>query len=277
MSPNPKDLLVLDRGHNTTCTIHLHGATVLSWILKGEEKIFLSPKAVFDNKKAIRGGIPVVFPCFGPWELGPAHGFARISRWEVIQEPKKTEAGDIRAILVLTDSESSRKLWNYSFRLTYTVTLAENSLVTDFSVTNKSSESFDFTCLLHTYFRVDDINTVSVSGLKGLKYADKVRDGNLFSEDREVVTIRENVDRVYIATENTHLISNTLDGKTLTISKSNFPDTVVWNPWKAKAAAMPDLGEESYPNMVCVEAGHVSSPVNLSAGATYNASQTLQA
>ena len=34
--------------------------------------------------QAIRGGIPVCFPQFGPWELGPQHGFARDSRkWKV--------------------------------------------------------------------------------------------------------------------------------------------------------------------------------------------------
>ena len=36
-----------------------------------------------DGSKAIRGGIPVVFPNFGPWKLGPQHGFARISQWTV--------------------------------------------------------------------------------------------------------------------------------------------------------------------------------------------------
>ena len=25
---------------------------------------------------------------FGPWELGPQHGFARISQWKVAEEPK---------------------------------------------------------------------------------------------------------------------------------------------------------------------------------------------
>ena len=65
---------------------------------------------MFNNKKAIRGGIPVVFrefipvilnckyhfafliiiiACFGPWELGPQHGFARISKWNCSKPPTK--------------------------------------------------------------------------------------------------------------------------------------------------------------------------------------------
>ena len=42
--------------------------------------------AKLDGSKAIRGGIPVVFPNFGPWKLGPQHGFARISTWDVAEK-----------------------------------------------------------------------------------------------------------------------------------------------------------------------------------------------
>ncbi len=35
-------------------------------------------------------------------------------------------------------------------------------------------KSFDFTCLLHTYFLVPDISNVRLEGLSGLSYIDKV-------------------------------------------------------------------------------------------------------
>lgn len=41
--------------------IHLHGATVISWIVQGKELLFLSSKALLDGSKPIRGGIPLVF------------------------------------------------------------------------------------------------------------------------------------------------------------------------------------------------------------------------
>jgi len=37
------------------------------------------------------------------------------------------------------------------------------------------SAAFDFTCLLHTYFRVSDVTKASVSNLCGCTYTDKVR------------------------------------------------------------------------------------------------------
>lgn len=41
--------------------IYLHGATVTSWKILGQEMLYLSPQAIFAPGKAIRGGIPVVF------------------------------------------------------------------------------------------------------------------------------------------------------------------------------------------------------------------------
>lgn len=34
--------------------------------------------------------------------------------------------------------------------------------------------SFDFTCLLHTYFSLPDVSKTTISGLGALKYIDKV-------------------------------------------------------------------------------------------------------
>ena len=56
------------------------------------------------------------------------------------------------------------------------------------------TEVFDFTTLLHTYFRVPDISRTSVQGLKGVTFADKVQGGE-HTEDRESVTLNENYDR----------------------------------------------------------------------------------
>jgi glucose-6-phosphate 1-epimerase len=46
-----------------TVEVHLCGATVISWKnANGSENLWLSEKAILDGSKAIRGGIPVVFP-----------------------------------------------------------------------------------------------------------------------------------------------------------------------------------------------------------------------
>ena len=41
----------------------LFGATIISWkSAQGKENLFLSSKAVLDGSKAVRGGVPLVFP-----------------------------------------------------------------------------------------------------------------------------------------------------------------------------------------------------------------------
>lgn len=41
----------------------LYGATIISWKdAKGDEKLWLSDAAVLDGSKAVRGGVPLVFP-----------------------------------------------------------------------------------------------------------------------------------------------------------------------------------------------------------------------
>jgi glucose-6-phosphate 1-epimerase len=94
--------------------VHLHGATLTSWKVDGEELTFVSRNAVFDGKKAIRGGIPVVFPNFGPWDLGPQHGFARTSTWKLAEPPSQ---GKPVAVFELEDSEQTRAMWNYRLHL----------------------------------------------------------------------------------------------------------------------------------------------------------------
>lgn len=43
--------------------ILLYGATITSWKdAAGKEKLWLSEKAITDGSKAVRGGIPLVFP-----------------------------------------------------------------------------------------------------------------------------------------------------------------------------------------------------------------------
>ncbi|KAK7465182.1 hypothetical protein BaRGS_00037645 [Batillaria attramentaria] len=268
------DVVVLERGEGTRVVVHLHGATVISWTCSGEEQLFLSSTSVFDNKKAIRGGIPVVFPNFGPWSLGPQHGFARIKRWTVAIPPMKDKNGDVIAAFSLEDDEETRGMWNFKFKLVYTLQLSEKSLVSSFVVHNTDKTDFEFTCLLHTYFRVPDIANTSVQGLKGLTYIDKVNDGKEFREEREVVTLTENYDRVYKDAPKTVVIQ-TAPTRRLQLSTCNLPDIVVWNPWEDKAKKMADFDDDGWRHMLCVEAGKVVSPVVLKAGDKFDSSQTF--
>jgi glucose-6-phosphate 1-epimerase len=65
-------------------TVALRGAQVLSWVCGGRERLYLSPKALFDGESAIRGGVPVCFPQFNQRGSLPKHGFARNLTWTAL-------------------------------------------------------------------------------------------------------------------------------------------------------------------------------------------------
>jgi hypothetical protein len=104
----------------------------------------------------------------------------------------------------------------------------------------------------------------------------QTRDNQIFQEGRDVVTVCEWTDRIYQNTQPEHIITNVVSGRKMRVQKYNFPDTVVWNPWLEKARDIPDFGDDEFPNMICVESGHVSSPVILLPGTAFEASQILQ-
>ncbi|XP_045481885.1 putative glucose-6-phosphate 1-epimerase [Harmonia axyridis] len=269
--------VLLDRGNNTTCTINLHGATVVSWRVNNQEQLFVSKEAIFDGKKAIRGGIPFVFPQFGEWPLGPQHGFGRIMRWNLEKSPERMASGDIEVVFSLSDSPFTRNMWNYQFRLTYRLILREKELHFNVNVYNTNKEaSFYFTLLLHTYFKVPDVRRCQITGLSGCTYVDKLRDCNIYHENRDAVVVTEQTDRIYRNTSQEHIITNVVSGRKMRIQKYNFPDTVVWNPWAEKAKELPDFGPEEWPNMLCLEAGRVTHPIVLQPGTAFEASQSLQ-
>ena len=82
--------------------------------------------------------------------------------------------------------------------------------------------------------------------------------------------------RIYINTPHEHIVTNVVSGRKMRIQKYNFPDTVIWNPWDQKAKEMPDFGDDEHPNMICVNGGHVSTPVTLMPGQAFEASLILQ-
>jgi glucose-6-phosphate 1-epimerase len=60
------------------------------------------------------------------------------------------------------------------------------------------------------------------------------------------------------------------------ISKTGSATTVLWNPWVAKARAMPDFGDDEWPRMLCVETANAGEQaLTLAPGATHAMTATL--
>jgi len=239
------------------------------------EIMYLSPDAKFGDSDAIRGGIPVCFPQFGPKGFGlPQHGFARKSNdWELANGGEQGHMAEF----VLRDTEATRSSsWPHLFELRYQIMFdAEGELVTRMRLRNTGRDDFKFTCALHSYFCVDDITQTTVEGLSGVEYEDALDEANpVKTEDRDVIDFAGNVDRVYGPSP---LVVRMIDGKKgrcVAIAK-DFPDVVVWNPWDEKTKAMGDMPDDDYKKFVCIEVGAIREPVTVKAGEEWTASQKI--
>ncbi|KAF9977303.1 hypothetical protein BGZ73_006452 [Actinomortierella ambigua] len=276
--------VVLTHPSGASAEVHLYGATLTSWNVHGKERIFVSQKAILDGSKAIRGGIPLVFPVFGKSKPPhvtsslPQHGFARISRWKFINAQE--DGGVVVAQFGLNHtmlSAENRAAWPYDFELIFTVRLHADKLETHLKVHNIGDKPFEFNTLLHTYFSISDASKVQVSGLSGLEYVDKVSQSTKKQEGD--VTIPGEVDSVYANVQSQTIeIKDVAAGdaaKGIRLARDGINDIVVWNPWVEKAKGMADFGDAEYTNMICVEAGQVAEFLGLQAGKAWEGGQIL--
>ncbi len=233
--------------------IYLHGAHVTAFQKNGEPPLlWMSAKSLFAPDKAIRGGVPICFPWFGPRTGAPAHGYARLTEWNLVATSACPD-GRVTVRLRLPDKVGEAP---YSGSVEYIVTVG-STLTLELQVNNHSSESVIFEEMLHTYFTVGDITGVSVKGLHGVHYLDKVAGNALKNEDDDVIRFTGETDRVYLETTHTVEIEDPKLRRIIRVEKSGSASTVVWNPWVAKSKAMADFGDEEFHHMVCVESGNV--------------------
>jgi len=234
--------------------VALQGAQVLDWQPTGSATpvIWTSSAAVYQQGKGVRGGVPVCWPWFGAGEAGkPAHGFVRTKLWQVTGS-SVTESG-VSITLSTGDDEATRALWPHRFMLSLTVMLGEDIRI-DLTTHNTDTAPFTITEALHTYFGIGDVDQVSVAGLDGVYYLDKVRDMAQYQQQGDVAIVGE-VDRVYVnTTADTQIVDRALSRR-IVITKENSSSTVVWNPGTEKEAGFADMAQGDHRLMLCVESG----------------------
>ena len=125
-------------------------------------------------------------------------------------------------------------------------------------VTNPGPDAFTFEEALHTYFAVRDVRNVTVTGLERTDYLDKVTGFDRKTQGSDPIRFTGETDRVYLNTTADCVIDDPGARRRIAIRKTGSDATVVWNPWIAKARAMPDFGDDEWPEMVCVETCNVN-------------------
>lgn len=266
-------------GARAEAHIYLQGGTVTHFQPRGAAPVlFLSNRATWAAGRAIRGGVPLIFPWFGAHATNAKaamHGFARTRPWRLVDHGPAAD-GAVIVELGLEDNEASRAAWPHAFTLRYRVSVGE-ALGLSFEVTNTSAQAFTFEAALHTYLAVGDIRAVGVTGLEGTPYIDKVDAFTRKRHGTEPLRITGETDRVFLGTQARCVVEDRALGRRLVVDKSGSNSTVVWNPWQVKAAEMADLEPEDWRRMVCVETANASDDaVTLPAGGRHLMSATIR-
>jgi glucose-6-phosphate 1-epimerase len=239
--------------------VTLYGAHLVSWNgSDGRERIFCSAKSALDGSRAIRGGVPVIFPQFNERGAGMRHGFARVSDWALADSGTDGEAAWALFALEPHDLAPERaQAWPHDFVLQLRVTVGADKLAMALEVHNRGTAAFAFSSALHTYHLVDQVADVRIDG---------VQDGPL--------AIGDMLDEIYYGIDGPITLRSAAGATQL--EQQGFTDAVVWNPGAANAAAMVDLEDGEYRRFVCIEPA-VIEPVTLEGGASWRGDYRITA
>src|SRR6202047_1378577 len=126
--------------------LYLQGAHLTAWQPPGERPVlFTSPNSAFAPGRAIRGGIPIIFPWFGARRhplAPPQHGFARTPPWPLDSaEPAGRES--LTLTFSLGGGDVGSPFWPEPFRAIYTVVFAQ-TLSLRLAVQNRATHTIIF-------------------------------------------------------------------------------------------------------------------------------------
>lgn len=254
---------VLDISHQIfDASVSLYGGHVLTWQPVGQQPVFwLSETARFSEGNAIRGGIPICWPWFGPHQLPncenlPNHGFARNRHWLLI-DALITEK-EVRLELLLQGSHFLDN-WQNAFEVRQTLTFSEH-FEQSLQVKNTGQQGFECGHALHSYFAVSHPENTLIKGLNHEAFDDKIT-GQQKQQDSLTNCVGP-IDRIYYTNES-QVIEDTGWQRQIQVASSHSAHWVLWNPGKETAEKMVDVhvgGENEY---VCLEAANTQTSMLL--------------
>lgn len=257
--------------------ICLYGAHITSFRPhRGNEMLWMSQDSLFEEGKAIRGGIPVCFPWFGPHPTDanlPQHGFARLTYWEV-NRTSSLPNGETQICLSLNSSAFSKTYWPYDFYAELIFTIG-NKLSVEFQINNTSKEAFSYSSALHSYFLISSIENIAISGLEKTSYHNQL-DGSDGTQEEELLNITAPTTHHYYNTQADCVIIDPVFRRRTRIAKEGSKATTVWNPGEETCARMTDMHEDAFIEFVCVETVNAfEDTIHLQPGKCHKVALTL--
>ena len=256
----------------------LHGAHLLHFQAKAQHPvIWISPTAIYRDQKAIRGGVPICWPWFGAAsaDLGedlPSHGFARISKWYTGNISEKSTG--VVLTLILNASSETKTRWPFDFKLTLKATLTDK-LTLELITQNTGNVPFTYQGALHSYINISDVSNIKITGLNEKSSNNLTGEINIKADD---LVIDQAIDSIYEKALGTIVLNDLGFKRQINIDNNGNDAEIVWNPWIDGAHACPDMPDDSYKTMLCIESAILSQKGKvLEAGSKHIVSTTLTA
>lgn len=267
---------VTNAADKSSIVVYRQGAHLTSWTdAAGTERLYTSPTSVYKPGKAIRGGVPLIFPQFS--DLGPlkqSHGFLRTSERFTIESDGERDGVREVTFAHRVPAGEEPLLPGAAYTLLYTIAFTARALELRVSVANDGAAPLEFSFAFHSYFAVGEVAAVGVSGLDDTPYLEDLEDRKR-CPPAPIHAIDREVDRIYLGQGERPVVLKDGAAHTLTITGHHLPDAVLWNPWIEKARGMSDLPDEDYHKFVCVEHGVITTKVTLAPQERWEGAQKI--
>ncbi|MNM82653.1 putative glucose-6-phosphate 1-epimerase [compost metagenome] len=262
------------------------GAQVLSYQRIGEPPLlWLSEQAIFKQGKSVRAGVPVCWPWFGNLkrnpaavqamyrgEDAPAHGLVRGRDWQLLSIEGSGDS--VRVEFTLPETQGDLPGWPHNVELKLSIVMGEQLTITLTSY-NLDNVPVTISQALHSYFAVSDVREVQVEGVDGLGYIETLADWVQRTQQGNLGFAGE-TDRIYLQAPEQLSIVDPNWNRRIRLSSSGSRSAVIWNPWIARAAELPDMADDGWQRMLCIETANVwDDVVTLAPGATHSLSLSI--
>ena len=208
------------------------GGIILRWLSNDHEILYFDQDRFLDNKKSIRGGIPILFPICGDLENNALfgnncldlmqHGFARDHEWKYsINQFNNT------LCLILSDNEITRKYYPYFFVLKIEITLIKETLIFNIEIFNKSKCNMPVNFGLHPYFNISDFKNVKF--IEYEKNCLNQKNNNLVKTENLLKNLSTGIDFLMYSSGETSFIDYGLRRKITLTNPSPFDISVIWS------------------------------------------------
>jgi glucose-6-phosphate 1-epimerase len=238
----------------------VHGAHLIHFQCKDQQPmIWLSKTSIYNDHKAIRGGVPICWPWFGSagdalGENLPAHGFARTNKWTMTTINEFSEGIELE--FRLTDNQNTLKIWPFNFELTLKATLTDQVKLELISK-NTGNIPFTYRGALHSYLNISAPEKCLITGLNK-QYSNSLNGGTTETGD-STLQIDSAIDSIYKKAPSSIALSDQGYHRELVVNNFGNDSEVLWTPWIKGAKAFIDMPDKAYETMFCIESAITNS------------------